>query len=100
MTDKPTDANPATMTGTGSIVLSTAEVLSITVNVTVGASGPVGGTQTFTSVSGLTGTMTFHADKTMTGSISQSGSALATVSVAADGTGTLHNVSSGVDSPI
>lgn len=96
MTDKPSDANPATMTGTGTITLSTGEILVITVNVTVGASGPIGGTQTFTSTTGLSGTLTFHSDKTMTGTVSLTGSPIATVSIAANGAGTLTNIATGV----
>jgi hypothetical protein len=95
MTEKPTDAHPATLTGTGTATLSTGDVLTVVVNVTVGASGPIGGTQTFASTSGITGTLTFHTDKTMTGTVLQNGVSIATISIAANGTGTLTDVVTG-----
>jgi hypothetical protein len=100
MTDKPTDANPADLAGSGTMTLATGEILAITVDVQVGATGPVGGTQTFTSTSGLSGTLTFNADKTMTGTISQNDVVIATISIAANGTGTLTDVATGAVSTI
>jgi hypothetical protein len=97
MTDKPSDTHPSIQTGGGTITLVTGEILIVVFNdVAIGATGPIGGTQTFTSTSGLSGTMTFHSDHTMTGTISQSGVAIATISIAADGTGTLTDVATGV----
>jgi hypothetical protein len=99
--NKPTDALPATLTGGGTITLSTGEVLTIVSAVTVGASGPIGGTQTFSSnTGGITGVLTFHTDKTMTGTISQNGVAIATISIAANGTGTLTDIATGAVSTI
>lgn len=95
MTDKPTDLKPATMIGGGTITLSTGEVLTIVSNVTVGASGPIGGTQTFSSTSGLSGTMTFKADKTMDGTVSKDGVLIANIHINVDGTGTLTDVITG-----
>lgn len=100
MTEKPTDDHPATMTGTGSITLSTAQILMVVSNVTVGASGPIGGTQTFSTTGGLSGTMTFKADKTMDGTVSQDGVPIATIHINVDGTGTLTNIATGAVSTI
>jgi hypothetical protein len=100
MTDKPTDANPAHLAGTGTLTMDSGDVMTITSAVDVGASGPVGGTQSFTSTGGMSGTMTFHSDKTMTGVISKDGAVIATISVAADGTGTLTDLTTGAVSTI
>jgi hypothetical protein len=100
MTDKPTDANPAHLAGTGTLTMASGDVMTITSAVDVGASGPVGGTQSFTSTGGMSGTMTFHSDKTMTGVISKDGAVIATISVAADGTGTLTDLTTGAVSTI
>lgn len=100
MTDKPTDAKPAHLTGSGTITMTSGEVLAVNCDVYVGASGPVSGTQTFTSTSGISGTMTFNADKTMSGTISKAGAVIATVSIAADGTGTLTDANTGAVSAI
>ncbi len=94
--NKPTDADPAELTGSGTVTLDTGEILTIVSDVTVGANGPIGGTQTFESTtSGLSGVLTFHTDQTLTGTISRDGVAIATIAIAADGTGTLTNIATG-----
>ena len=100
MTDKPTDINKAHLTGSGTLTMVSGDVMTITSAVDIGASGPVGGTQSFTSTGGMSGTMTFHSDKTMTGTISKDGAVIATISVAADGTGTLTDAVTGALSSI
>ncbi len=96
MVDKPTDANPSTQAGTGTITTSAGEVLTIVSEVTIGATGPIGGTQTFTSTSGFSGALTFKADKTMDGTISKAGATVATIHINADGTGSYTNSATGV----
>ena len=96
MTKKPTDANPATMTGSGTITLNNGVVLTITsISIKVGDNGPISGTQTFTTSTGESGTMTFNADRSMDGTITKDGVVIATVHINADGTGTYTDVVTG-----
>lgn len=96
MTQKATDANPAHMTGSGTITLHMGQVLSVTVDMCVGANGPVSGTQTFTSSTGETGTLTFHSDGSVSGVVkSTDGTTVATIKISADGTGTYTDIATG-----
>ena len=93
---KPTDANPATMTGNGTIKISaTGETLTVTASLSIGASGPVGGTQSFTSTSGESGVMTYSSDGSMTGTVSKGGLVVATITISSSGSGTYTDKDSG-----
>jgi hypothetical protein len=61
----------------------------------VGASGPISGTQSFTSSTGESGVFTFASDGSMSGTVSKGGSVVATVSIKADGTGTYTDLTTG-----
>ncbi|MEW6557364.1 MAG: hypothetical protein AB1349_08415 [Elusimicrobiota bacterium] len=95
MTQKPTTTQPATMTGGGTITLTTGEVLTVTVSLQIGPNGPIGGTQTFTASTGEVATMTFNADGSMDGTITKNGVVIATIHINADGTGTYTDVATG-----
>lgn len=92
---KPTDSNPISMTGGGTITFDTGQVWTVSNNVSAGDNGPIGGTQTFTSSDGRSGVMTFSADGSMSGTINKDGITVATVAIKADGTGVYTDVAQG-----
>ncbi len=95
MTQKPTNTNPSHQTGNGTITLNTGQVLDVTVDLYIGANGPVSGTQKFTSSTGESGTMTFAADGSMSGVVKKDGVTIGTVVINADGTGTYTDTATG-----
>jgi hypothetical protein len=88
MARKATDANPLTMSGNGTVTFDTGEVWTITSNLSIGANGPIAGTQTFSSTNGNTGSLLFNSDGSMDGSMSNGGVVIATIHINSDGTGT------------
>ncbi len=92
---RPTDASPCSMTGSGTVTFDTGEIWSVTSSMSIGDSGPIGGTQSFTSSDGTTGTLTFNADGSMDGLVASAGATVATMHVNADGTGTFTDTASG-----
>lgn len=96
MTQKATNANPAHMTGSGTITLHMGQTLNVTVDMYVGSNGPVSGTQTFTSTTGETGILTFNSDGSVSGVVKSSdGTIVATIEISADGTGTYTDIATG-----
>lgn len=93
----PTDAAPQSMTGGGTITFDTGAVWTVTCALSIGAEGPIGGTQTFTSTTGESGSLTFNADGSMDGAMAMNGVNIATIHINADGTGTYTDLTTGTE---
>jgi hypothetical protein len=83
------------MTGNGTITFDTGEIITVTASMSCADTGPIGGTQSFSSTSGESGTMTFNADGSMDGVVMKNGARIATMHIAADGNGTFTDLSTG-----
>ena len=93
----PTDDNPQHMDGGGTITFDTGARWDVVCELNIGANGPVGGTQTFTSTTGESGRLTFNPNRSMDGVMAMNGVNVAKILINADGTGTYTDLTTGTE---
>lgn len=85
----PTSANPAHVIGTGYMITTKGEKMTMTMDAYIGDNGPISGTMTLTIYTGHVATITYNSDGSMTGVVKdKNGKQVGTIKINADGTGT------------